>query len=69
MLKPGNTRSHYAVKNKVCWVTERSDEILIKNTSLYSQARVSKFPVLFISNSGDRLKETYSILVNQYSLK
>jgi hypothetical protein len=61
-------RIPYAVTNKVCWVTERSDEILIKNTSLYSQARVSKFPVLFISNSGDRLKETYSILVNQYSL-
>ncbi len=61
-------RIPYAVKNKVCWVTERSDEILIKNTSLYSQARVSKFPILFISNNGDRLKETYSILVNQYSL-
>jgi hypothetical protein len=61
-------RIPYAVTNKVCWVTERSDEILIKNTSLYSQARVSKYPILFISNSGDRLKETYSILVNQYSL-
>jgi hypothetical protein len=61
-------RIPYAVKNKVCWVTERSDEILIKNTSLYSQARVSKYPILFISNNGDRLKETYSILVNQYSL-
>ena len=61
-------RIPYAVKNKVCWVTERSDEILIKNTSIYSQARVSKYPILFISNNGDRLKETYSILVNQYSL-
>ena len=61
-------RIPYAVKNKVCWVTQRSDEILIKNTSLYSQARVSKYPILFISNNGDRLKETYSILVNQYSL-
>lgn len=61
-------RIPYAVTNKVCWVSERSDEILIKNTSLYSQARVSKFPILFISNNGDRLKETYSILVNQYSL-
>jgi len=61
-------RIPYAVKNKVCWVTERSDEILIKNTSVYSQARVSKYPIRFISNEGDRLKETYSILVNQYSL-
>jgi hypothetical protein len=58
----------YNVVNKICWVTERSDEILIKNTSNYSQAKVSKFPVLFISNKSDRLKETYSILVNQYSV-
>jgi hypothetical protein len=54
--------------NKICWVTERSDEILIKNTSLYNQARVSKYPILFITNKTDRLKERYSILVNQYSL-
>lgn len=58
----------YDVVNKVCYVTERSDEILFKNTSQYSQARVTKFPVLFISNKSDRLKETYSILVNQYSM-
>ncbi|NLJ44522.1 MAG: DUF4249 domain-containing protein [Bacteroidales bacterium] len=58
----------YNVVNKICWVTERSDEILVKNTSLYSQAKVSKFPVLFVSNKSDRLKETYSILVRQYSV-
>jgi hypothetical protein len=61
-------RIPYNVINKICYVTERSDEILIKNTSLYSQARVTKYPVVFISNKTDRLKETYSILVNQYSL-
>lgn len=61
-------RIPYNVINKICYVTEQSDEILIKNTSQYSQARVSKYPVLFISNKTDRLKETYSILVNQYSL-
>jgi hypothetical protein len=61
-------RIPYDVTNKICYVTERSDEILIKNTSLYNQARVSKYPILFISNKTDRLKETYSILVNQYSL-
>jgi hypothetical protein len=58
----------YAALNKVCWITNTSDEVLIKNTSNYSQSRVTKFPVLFISNKTDRLKETYSILVNQYSL-
>lgn len=61
-------RIPYNVVNRICYVTERSDEILIKNTSLYNQARVSKYPVLFISNNSDRLKERYSILVNQYSL-
>jgi len=61
-------RIPYSVRNKVCYVSVRSNEILIKNTSSYSQARVSKFPVLFISNKSDRLKEKYSILVNQYSL-
>ena len=58
----------YAVTNKVCWVSERSREILIRKTSLYSQARIEKFPVLLITNESDRLKETYSILVRQYSL-
>jgi hypothetical protein len=61
-------RIPYIVANRICFITERSDEILIKNTSLYSQARVSKYPIVFISNKTDRLKEKYSILVNQYSL-
>jgi hypothetical protein len=58
----------YDVINKVCWVTERSDRILIKNTSIYNQARITKYPILFITNNTDKLKERYSILVNQYSL-
>ena len=29
---------------------------------------MTKYPVLFISNNTDKLKEKYSILVNQYSL-
>jgi hypothetical protein len=58
----------YPVVNRVCWVSDRSDEILIKNTSSYSQARVSKYPILFINSNTDKLKVKYSILVNQYSL-
>jgi hypothetical protein len=61
-------RIPYIVANRICFITERSDEILIRNTSLFSQARVSKYPIVFISNKTDRLKEKYSILVNQYSL-
>jgi hypothetical protein len=58
----------YTVTNRICWVTHRSHEILIKNTSIYSQARVSKYPILFITNKNDKLKVKYSILVNQYSI-
>lgn len=58
----------YNVVKKTCYVTESSDEVIIRNTSIYSQARISEYPILFISNETDRLKETYSILVNQYSL-
>lgn len=58
----------YIVTNRICWVTDHSDEVLIKNTSIYSQARVSKYPILFIRNTTDKLKVKYSILVNQYSL-
>ncbi|MDP4222899.1 MAG: DUF4249 domain-containing protein [Bacteroidota bacterium] len=61
-------RIPYNVVNRECYVTERSGEILIRNTSSFSQARISKFPVLFVSNKTDRLKETYSILVSQYSI-
>jgi hypothetical protein len=61
-------RIPYAVTNRVCYVTEKSDEILIKNTSIYNKAKITRFPVLFIPNTTDRLKETYSILVKQYSL-
>lgn len=61
-------RIPYPVTNRTCWITQRSHEILIKNTSLYNQARVSKYPILFITNKNDKLKVKYSILVNQYSL-
>lgn len=58
----------YDVINKVCWVTQRSDQIMVKNTSILSQARITKHPVIFITNNSDRLKQRYSILVKQYSL-
>lgn len=58
----------YSVINRICWVSEHSEEIMIKNTSIYSQARVSKYPILFIPGNTDKLKFKFSILVNQYSL-
>lgn len=58
----------FSVPNKVCWVTNESGSILIKNTSLLTQTLVRRFPVNLITPATDRLKEKYSILVNQYSI-
>lgn len=58
----------YFVPNSHCWTTDYSDNINIKNTTSLSEARIEKVPLNFISNATDRLKEKYSILVNQYSL-
>jgi hypothetical protein len=58
----------FMVPNKVCWATSESGSILIKNTSLLSEASISRFPINFITPATDRLKEKYSIIVNQYSI-
>jgi hypothetical protein len=58
----------YPVVNRVCWISGHSGEILVKNTEAYSQARVTKFPILFIDNTTDKLKVKYSMLVKQYSI-
>jgi Domain of unknown function (DUF4249) len=61
-------RLPYSVPNKVCWISNNSDVINIKNTSVISEDRVKRYPLTLISNVTDRLREEYSILVNQYSL-
>jgi hypothetical protein len=58
----------YQVQNRVCWVSNNSSEINIKNTSFLEQDKIERFPLRYISNQTDRLKVKYSILVNQYSL-
>lgn len=54
--------------NNTCWISNNSDAINIKSTSVISEDRISRYPLLFISNETDRLKVKYSILVNQYSM-
>jgi hypothetical protein len=61
-------RLPYSVPNRVCWKSSPSDRIFIKNTAVYDQARVSKYPLMYLTNLSDKLKVKYSILVNQYSL-
>jgi hypothetical protein len=61
-------RLPFSTPKSICWITKPSEDILIKNTSIYDQSRVTKYPVLLVTNETDRLKEKYSILVKQYSL-
>ena len=49
-------------------MSSNSSKIQIKNTSVLSEDRIEKFPLIFIDNNTDRLKARYSILVDQYSL-
>jgi len=61
-------RLPYDVTNNICWLSNNSDKINIKNTSVYGQDRISRYPLNYISNTTDRLRVKYSLLVNQYSL-
>jgi hypothetical protein len=42
--------------------------INIKSTSAYTEDKITRFPLDFITNNSDRLGVKYSMLVNQYSL-
>lgn len=54
--------------NPVCWITEQSKEINVKSTAGLTDAFVKRYPLHYITNESDRLKEKYSIVVNQYSI-
>jgi hypothetical protein len=56
------------VPNNRCWISNNSESINVKSTSLLSENSIKRYPVNFISNETDRLSEKYSIEVNQYSL-
>jgi hypothetical protein len=61
-------RIPYYMANRICWITNNSNNITIKNTSVLAQDRITRLPLHFISNETDRLSVRYSILVNQYSI-
>lgn len=62
-------RLPYDVPNSVCWITEESNRIFLTNTSYLAESAVKRMPVRKIATeTDDRLKELYSIQVNQYSL-
>lgn len=61
-------RLPYDVPNNLCWKTQNSQAIKIKNTAVLSENIIDGYPILFITPETDRLSETYSLLVNQYSI-
>jgi len=58
----------YNVPNNRCWVTENSHKINIISTLPLAESVVERYPINFITNSTDRLKIKYSIVVDQYSI-
>jgi hypothetical protein len=58
----------YTVPNAKCWVSSNSDKINVKSCANLQENRIKRYPLNFVSNTSDRLRLKYSILVNQYSL-
>jgi hypothetical protein len=58
----------YNVLYDTCWISQKSAGILIKNSLSLENERISRFPLLTITNPIDRLSVKYSLLVNQFSL-
>jgi hypothetical protein len=61
---------HYPPESKrICWVTKKSDDILIKNTSSLERGTIIKHPLVEIDNiSSERISHKYSINLKQYSM-
>ncbi|MCX6333715.1 MAG: DUF4249 domain-containing protein [Bacteroidia bacterium] len=56
------------VTNRICWISAASNEILIKNASIFSEDRIIRYPLKLITNPVDRFGFKYSLQVTQYSL-
>jgi hypothetical protein len=61
-------RLNFDVPNHICYLSQKSNVAYIETTKAFSEDRIKRRPVIYISNQTDRLRTKYSILVNQYSL-
>ncbi|WP_339837354.1 DUF4249 domain-containing protein [uncultured Flavobacterium sp.] len=52
--------------SKTCYKTDKSTEIILENTTNYSEDRIENFSVRFISQTNFIIADRYSILVKQY---
>jgi len=57
-----------SVEHRICWISENSENISLKSTSLLSESKVTRFPLYYIPPYSDRFEVKYSILVTQYSI-
>ncbi len=53
-------------EEEVCYKTIKSEEILQTDTNLFTEDRVSKYPIQFIAKNEFKITHRYSILVRQY---
>ncbi len=58
----------YMTAHNTCWITNNSNTITVKNTSILAEDKVIRLPINLITHETDRLSVKYTILVNQYSL-
>ena len=60
---------HYPPDYKrICWLTEESSEIIIKNNSTVEEAIIDRYPLLTVDNrSSNKLYQRYSILPVSYT--
>lgn len=58
----------FDVQNQTCWISNNSKDIFIQSTASLSEDVIKSLPLTYITNATDRLKTTYSLLVNQYSM-
>ncbi len=61
-------RLPFDVENRICWSSEKSRDIMIKNTALLNKNLIARYPMKLITNPVEKLGIKYSIFVNQYSL-
>ncbi len=51
-----------------CWKNYISSNVLVATSNTLNEDIISEFPLVYVSNSSDRLMLKYSILVKQYAL-
>ncbi|MGE6354750.1 DUF4249 domain-containing protein [Flavobacterium sp. NPDC079362] len=51
---------------RICYLSQKSNELILTNTNQLSEDRVINFPVRFISSKDPIIRSRYSILVKQY---